>query len=344
MTTPTHLNQNLPLSFYPAEETFPSHVLALDGQDSGQKPHTSSSGHSSTVMRYEKGTEPRRFDGTTVNARDWLEVFEIAAETNKWVEADLPKRVGSYFEGTAFKWYMHNSREQAKAATKDSWTQFKDKLVKQFPGSSSSIAAHGRLTARTQILGEPIETYVNDKLELCDRYDPDMSVKDQVSHLMLGLLPSTFEKLHPLGITTVQGVLDKARLYSESTQLANSRAVIGHAYLLDPESEPYNMAMMKTELGQVERNRQNEDRDDQNARTGPAWPRNNGKRSPYKGTSANQRNGPGPRGQPSRFRGSKTIVCYNCSKAGHIARNCYAPKNNEYSAPAQTGRRQGNWQ
>lgn len=75
------------------------------------------------------------------------------------------------------------------------WETLKSAFIRHFADDFARDTAFYKMEARMMSENEPVKAYVDSKLALLVRYDPDMKVQDQILHIENGLLPKYKEML-----------------------------------------------------------------------------------------------------------------------------------------------------
>lgn len=143
-----------------------------------------------------------RFSGShNQDVKSWLQSCGIVADANGWnTHALLLRHVPTALEGTALKWY---SQRVAAEGRFNNWDEFEREITRAFGSANESMTAYTRLQNRVQTAGEPVLTYLFDKLELCTRYENMMTERQKVEHIVSGLNPDYIECAYEKDIPNV---------------------------------------------------------------------------------------------------------------------------------------------
>lgn len=79
-------------------------------------------------------------------------------------------------------------------------------IAKAFGAANENMASHARLTSRVQTPGESVLTYLFDKLDLCARYEGDMTERQKIDQIVHGLLPEYMDSAYEKEIPTVEAL------------------------------------------------------------------------------------------------------------------------------------------
>lgn len=190
----------------------------------------------------------------------------------------------AFLKDIAYKWWKENKQEDW------SWQTFKQALICQFGNKNEHLLAR-QLDQRRQQYNEPVIQYYYDILELCNKYDPDMSDKQKVFKLINGLRWSLYTE-------AVKDVYtNPAEFLSKVQQVENVQRIIElrQAQLTNPSDE---MPRQQTPWYPTNRNQYAQQYDHNQQPT-----RNSKRYVPPRQTN-------------------RSIECYKCRQPGHIARHC----------------------
>ncbi|RWS23389.1 hypothetical protein B4U80_13387 [Leptotrombidium deliense] len=261
---------------------------------------------------------PRPFTGRSDECIvDWLDHFDMIGNANGWATDDEKfKRLPSYLDGTARKWYFGYVK-QLKTPPKD-YKELKDAIKEVFGKGANQAISFDALHQRQMLLGESVEDYFFDKLRLCQRYNSSMTDLEKVNILLRGLAPYLLDRIYPLQPKTPSELFKLLRLFSEGAQMANSR------------TQWNSSAYQQVEQAAIQAERSNfRSRDRGNGRFRQF---NRDMRSSLD-TIERRNRFQSPRRQSnerSQSRNRNGIRCYNCQKVGHIARECRLRRGNNF--------------
>jgi hypothetical protein len=116
-------------------------------------------------------TEPRviitpgRFrGGIEENVMDYIAQFERVARANGWNDAKKLVVIPCYLDGAALKWHENTDKAEGEALT---WEVLKTKMKGEFEGVAWDEQLEFKLRMRMQGEDEPVESYVQDVMNLC---------------------------------------------------------------------------------------------------------------------------------------------------------------------------------
>ncbi|KAG8294873.1 aspartic-type endopeptidase activity protein [Homalodisca vitripennis] len=89
-------------------------------------------------------------------------------------------------EAAALKWYENMEGTMGDCLT---WAQIRDGLKETFKGIAWEEQVEYRLRMRMQGEMEPVEAYVQDVLNLCNKVDNDMLERSKIKYVLRGLKP-----------------------------------------------------------------------------------------------------------------------------------------------------------
>jgi len=252
---------------------------------------------------------PRKFSGEDEEcSREFMELFDQAASSNRWLPDTCVTQFPNYLTHTASKWWrsFKNQRSRAAAAAgtplvAPTWAEVVTAFQAAFE-PNDVIGAELRLDARKQRADETPEQYVFDIISLCERVDKDMIDERRVRYLLRNLKEYYLSRIMPLDPKTPEDFLVHMRRIAEMKKLTD-RAVNREARAF-PVAEETSLEMreMVKQTQRLVEEIQEQRRQDKAERELRQQQRRRENRTE------------GPR-------------CYNCNMMGHIAKDCRKPQN-----------------
>lgn len=190
-----------------------------------------------------------------------------------------------------------------------------------------ALIQEAKLRQRVQGEEEDAASYYYDILHMCHAVNPNMPQTQQLDFLYGVLHKSLVKKIYPLKPTTCKEFLELLKLHTEASLLLDRRAWTEKSRLSASPSDPQTVAVVRQEqsawtntidLGTVLAGLPDSLNDLKNASTQ--------KKVTFGATPLNQRAAEG------------RLVCYNCSRNGHYARNCFSnPQSHSFRGGRQGG-------
>lgn len=173
------------------------------------------------------------------SASDFLDRFEVFAQSNEWTAATKLLRVTAYLKKQAFTWLLNRVLKQLKTgldnrkhmtilpiseavpgdSPQEQWDNFCYLLKDEYPGVRSQERKLEILIERDKKKEETLSNYVSDKVCLCLRYNELMSEQEQITYVKKGLPRAMQEKLMVLNIKSLSDLLTQTRLIQETQNL-----------------------------------------------------------------------------------------------------------------------------
>nr|CAH0102049.1 unnamed protein product [Daphnia galeata] len=239
---------------------------------------------------------PSAFSGKQgEDAADWMEMYEITTEYNRWGETEKRANFGMYLDGPARKWFQclnppalwagEHKAQQSEAPKKK---------------AGDKRAGGGVLLRRSEPL--PVGRPANDG-------------DAEVGHLFDGLRPTLIERIYLTQPKTCEKFLTAARILLEAAEVVGQGSWVVN--LLAEEKEKQLQAMAagtekKEEAGETPTLHLNSTPELMALKRKQGRNRQNGQNGGAQGGAVTG---------PSRSADGKPI-CFNCQEVGHIRRNC----------------------
>lgn len=194
----------------------------VDASASSPIPTEPSQSISTQVIAFANMVKPPNFFGkSTERIKDWLEFYNLAAVANSWPQSEMARRLPTYLDGTARKWYLSwISRHR----TLPSWQELSKALISTFSSRNKQVAEFDEMQGRMMKLNENMTEYFFDKQRLCLQYNSEMSEEEQVSHIMRGLTPMLLDRVYHLQPKDTSQLFDHLQLVTEGSGLSACRA------------------------------------------------------------------------------------------------------------------------
>lgn len=127
----------------------------------------------------------------TENPSDFIDKYEIAAQSNNWQETSKLNLFPAHLAGTALTWYQH----YMKGRLIDSWDELKNTFINTFTPVAQAQTLQNILDKKVQGQDQPVLTYYLEVLTLCKRHDPEMSEKRIGQYIIQGLRPEFCDRV-----------------------------------------------------------------------------------------------------------------------------------------------------
>lgn len=290
--------------------------------------------------------------GVEENVEEYLTQFERVAKANGWDEAKKKVILPCYLDGAALKWFENLESTQGDIAGV-TWVQIKEGMKETFQGIAWEEQVEYRLRMRMQDEAEPVESYVQDVLNLCQKVDARMNERSKIKYVLRGLKPSLLEKVMVMDNDTLANLMANIRKIETARFMAGQRVDhimteprrgISSGAMTSPpvpssaisslENKLENLTSEFSKLGMRLLEQQNQ-RTPQyvstnlngtaRGRTGTDRPVRGGSHNGWTRGRARGGYGEARRGRTSDGR----VICYKCNRPGHYAIACGSNPGNE---------------
>lgn len=243
----------------------------------------------------------------------------------------------AFLKANAYRWWNENKHSMS------NWSVFTRMFIEQF-GERNEYLLEQQLNQRKQLPNEPVLQYYYDMIDLCNKCDPNMSDKQKVRKLILGLRWSLYQEAIKENFSTPKQLLTRVEQLENIEKLVELRIddlTTKQEYIAELNSPPINQPSNHVRY--------------QDSSSLSSFPRSNNYPASY-----NSRQYPDLRdffresSSPSikdrsqaikptissQRRDSSRVMnlnCYGCGRAGHFAHDC--PQRNKQS-PFPTNFRQ----
>jgi hypothetical protein len=127
----------------------------------------------------------------TENPIDFIDHYEIAAQSNHWQEETKINLFPAHLTGTALAWYQYyTTSNQIKT-----WKDLKHTFINTFTPVAQAQTLQTILERKVQGRDQPVLTYYLEIITLCKRHDPEMSDKKIGQYVIQGLKPEFCDKI-----------------------------------------------------------------------------------------------------------------------------------------------------
>jgi hypothetical protein len=158
---------------------------------------------------------PKTFRGGKEDVKQWLEDIEQAFDTAQIPESIKIDLVQHSLRGEALRWFKNNK------STFTSWNVFVKGLKEMFLSPFFQEIAFKKLESYSQGVNQPIRSFYNEALKLCNEADPSMSDSSKLRLLLSKTNPTLQFEIRMKGPTTLKQYLDYAIKVEELFHLSN---------------------------------------------------------------------------------------------------------------------------
>ncbi|KZS03079.1 Uncharacterized protein APZ42_034284 [Daphnia magna] len=271
--------------------------------------------------------EPPVFNGNAgEDVMHWITRFERIADYNSWNATRRFAHLGMCLEGVALEWYL------SLAPQPQDYQTLRIAILNAFKDPNYEYDLESQFRNRFQGLDEPVMTYCYNIVYLCSKLDPNMAEPTKVNHILRGLKPTLLERVYPLvetGVTDTQALFNLVLRHSQAMHLANrsdwsSKIITTTQCLPIMNSSTSNSFITRKELegsmNTLKRELKGEITEVKSSlETTLVSHLSSIEKLIEKSTHSNQ---PFSNARPFKRTSDGRPICNNCTRAGHIARNC----------------------
>lgn len=146
-----------------------------------------------------------------VDVEDWLKMYERVSGHNRWDPTLMLANIGYYLRGTPQVWYETTEHDLT------SWDDCKSRLKELFgQPEGRQLAAKKELATRAQTTTESYVSYIQDVLSLCMKADAQMTEADKVGHVLKGIADDAFHLLLCKDCTTVSAIIKECQKFEQA--------------------------------------------------------------------------------------------------------------------------------
>jgi hypothetical protein len=154
--------------------------------------------------------KPRSFSGASGDdINSWFNHLDVVATSNGWNQEEKFRHAVASLTNAAEK-FFHSNMQWI-----NNFALLKTAMEKNFGPANKTTTFFQQMDNMKQALGQPIMSYWTDKKYLLNRYDPNMSVDQQIHFIVRGLLPDIRKRLAGSKIISLDALLEKLKLYEE---------------------------------------------------------------------------------------------------------------------------------
>lgn len=272
--------------------------------------HEAGSMLTSTSLQFKMN--PGQFTGKSEeDIEEFLTRYSRACRVNNWnTDEEKAQFLPIFLTGAAVIWLDNFEATNNEDCKK--FSTLKPHLKAAFEPRIPTDRAEFKLRTRTQGKDESLESYYQDVLRLCRQVNEQMADADKARHLLHGLSRDIIKDVMLLKNDTAQEVLQNARKVEIARSYLTTNETAQSELLKKSADEITKLNQKLSELTVMvkEGNRSSDEqrrRINQMDETNRARYNRNINRDSYGRT-------------PRTFNGRP--ICYNCSRPGHIARDC----------------------
>jgi hypothetical protein len=157
---------------------------------------------------------PQDFNGSPDDdVTRYIEKFDRIAEANGWNEQDKLQVLPCYLGGAAADRYNLFDKTPPDGVSR--WQHTTDKLKQAFKKPGEIDLFDVQLRNRLQGAGEPVQSYYFAVLNLCQKVNPQMTLREKVKHLLTGLKPDLVMRVGTMEAETPEKLMENFIILQE---------------------------------------------------------------------------------------------------------------------------------
>ncbi|KAL1448202.1 hypothetical protein WDU94_013988 [Cyamophila willieti] len=162
---------------------------------------------------------PPSFEGKGENVEDFFEEYNLAAELNNWTEEVKVKFLPYYLKGSA-KVLFQNEKDNM-----NNWAAVEELFKNNYSSMGVQQALQLDMYHRGQEPHESVTDYIQMKVKLIQKVNPQMPEVEKANLILFGLMPEIAARVASMpGNNTVQGLKDNIKL-TEFSNFVTERAI-----------------------------------------------------------------------------------------------------------------------
>lgn len=158
---------------------------------------------------------PKIFQGGKEDVKQWLEDIEQLFDTAQIPDSHKLDLISYSLRGEARRWYKNIK------STLTSWSIFVKEIKEAFLSPFHDELAFKKLESYSQGINQPVRSFYNEVLKLCNDTDPDMSEAMKLRHLLKKAKPTIQYEIRKKKPMTTKQFLEYAKEQEELLQLSN---------------------------------------------------------------------------------------------------------------------------
>ena len=158
---------------------------------------------------------PKTFQGGSEDIKQWLEDIEQLFDTAQIPDSHKLDLISYSLKGEARRWYKNTK------STLTSWEIFVKEIKEAFLSPFHDELAFKKLESYTQGINQPVRSFYNEILKLCNETDIGMSESMKLRHLLKKAKPTLQYEIRKKKPTTIKQFLEYAKEAEELFQLSN---------------------------------------------------------------------------------------------------------------------------